>query len=219
MDPKKRFDYCDPMLVEGSEVLNGDGTTYRGLQNRTVNGNLCQAWSQQYPNRHPFTKKSTIEKYGLEGNYCRNPDNTSSIWCYTAVSGKPRFELCKPIVKTGEELNLAKNGADYRGKQNFTILGKECAPWSQVEGGKWTRGYPNGGLDGNYCRNPDNTSSNDSNYAGLWCKIDTKALGLFVSRCRNCRKTWLQKNTSLQRRASCRRAWTVASTFRALVWG
>jgi len=75
------------------ETLSGDGSDYRGCQTMTRSGLSCQAWSGQEPHTHGYTPSAYPE---LTENYCRNPANASSIWCYTVDVDK-RWELCTPI--------------------------------------------------------------------------------------------------------------------------
>jgi len=86
-DPAKRWDYCGIHLCErckrgSSCIVNADclaskdGVSYQGTLNKTVSGRTCKPWSQtQYANSN------------LDGNYCRNPDGDSTIWCYTTDPG------------------------------------------------------------------------------------------------------------------------------------
>lgn len=65
------------------ETLSGTGDRdYRGCQTVTTSGKTCQAWNVQTPHAHGNTPASK-PTYGLDSNYCRNPDGESTIWCYT----------------------------------------------------------------------------------------------------------------------------------------
>jgi apolipoprotein(a) len=46
---------------------------YRGFQNITASGRVCQRWDSQFPHQHGKTP-TNLPNAGLEGNYCRNPD-------------------------------------------------------------------------------------------------------------------------------------------------
>jgi hypothetical protein len=77
---------------------------YRGNVNKTKTGLTCQRWDSQSPHKHKFS--STKNKNdGLENNYCRNPDNAETVWCYT-TDPKKRWEYCN--IPEGDE-ELAKN--------------------------------------------------------------------------------------------------------------
>ncbi len=94
-DSDKRWEYCDP--VGGrvcDETLSGEkGADYRGCQTKTVSGKTCQRWTSQSPHTH--TK--VLGEKGVGGhNYCRNPDGTDTIWCYTTDAEK-RWESCEPL--------------------------------------------------------------------------------------------------------------------------
>ncbi len=56
---------------------------YRGLQNITLTGRTCQAWTSQTP--HPHTRTPELfPSAGLgDHNYCRNPDGEQGPWCFT----------------------------------------------------------------------------------------------------------------------------------------
>ena len=90
-----RWEYCDiPLCYREPNIdcITGDGSEYRGKDNKTKNGKRCQAWDSQTPNSHSRSPDEFPEG-GLEYNsYCRNPDNEGYLWCYT-VDG-PRWEKC-----------------------------------------------------------------------------------------------------------------------------
>ena len=51
--------------------------------------------------------------------------------------------------------------ADYRGSINVTVTGKTCQNWSDQSPhihSRTAQNYPDSGLKGNYCRNPDGVS-------------------------------------------------------------
>lgn len=90
----------------GTEFLQGKGHSYRGCQTKTRTGRLCQAWSSQTPQKHRNTPEKK-PKSGLVGNYCRNPDKSKTIWCYT-VDKKKRWELCEPTTSSPYPTNFLK---------------------------------------------------------------------------------------------------------------
>ena len=61
------------------------GESYTGTLSRTKSGRTCQRWDSQ----SPHMRKAKVFKH----NYCRNPDNEPSVWCYT-TDPKSRWEFC-----------------------------------------------------------------------------------------------------------------------------
>ncbi|XP_051885669.1 prothrombin [Pristis pectinata] len=77
-----------------ADCVPNQGRDYRGTLNVTLSGNLCQAWSSQYPHKHNYTKQN-LPTADLEKNYCRNPDeDEEGVWCYTTDPSK-ETEYCK----------------------------------------------------------------------------------------------------------------------------
>ena len=64
-----------------------DGEDYRGVVNKTEQGEFCQKWTSQTPHEHSVTP----DKYPNDGlgnhNYCRNPG--ASIISFTGREPKP----------------------------------------------------------------------------------------------------------------------------------
>jgi len=87
----------DDCNTEGcKEGLRGfKDSGYRGCQTKTITGKTCQAWSSQSPHQHTRTP-ANYKSSGLEGNYCRNPDGSNTIWCYT-TDRYQRWEYCDPL--------------------------------------------------------------------------------------------------------------------------
>lgn len=65
----------------GNEAMSGNGSDYQGRQLVAKSGRVCQPWSQQ--NQHQ----------NLPENFCRNPDDSETIFCMTD-QGK---EFCEPL--------------------------------------------------------------------------------------------------------------------------
>ncbi|KAI8482529.1 hypothetical protein Bbelb_397650 [Branchiostoma belcheri] len=72
--------------------MEGSGASYRGTVSVTKTGRTCQRWDSQTPHVHDRTPWK-YPSSGLEQNYCRNPDGTASLWCYT-MHRSSRWEYC-----------------------------------------------------------------------------------------------------------------------------
>ena len=80
--------YCD-------ETLRGSrNRDYRGTQTKSRSGKTCQNWDQLPSHKRPNRKP----EMGSSGNnFCRNPDNSDTIWCYLAETNGNTWEYCDPI--------------------------------------------------------------------------------------------------------------------------
>ena len=78
------------------EVIEGDGTSCKGFQTHS-DGQRVRRVAQ-------FTQRTAFDypDGDLSGNFCRNPDNQKSIYCYV---GNNVAELCEPL--SAPELNNA----------------------------------------------------------------------------------------------------------------
>ncbi|KAI5193842.1 plasminogen [Manis pentadactyla] len=201
-----RWEYCkipscesSPVSTEHADVpvppeqtpvvqdcYQGNGQSYRGTSSTTITGKKCQSWSSMTPHRHMKTPEK-FPNAGLTMNYCRNPDEDKSPWCYT-TDPRVRWEYCnlkkcsetegqvpdfqpgaqEPSVEDPSESDcMFGNGKGYRGKKASTVTGTPCQEWAAQEPHRHTiftpRTNPQAGLEKNYCRNPDG----DVN--GPWC--------------------------------------------------
>lgn len=77
------------------ESFSGRGADYRGCQTKTRSGKTCQKWESQTPQQHTRTPQNYANS-DLQKNFCRNPDNEQTIWCYTTDPSK-RWEYCDPV--------------------------------------------------------------------------------------------------------------------------
>eukprot|EP00057_Strongylocentrotus_purpuratus_P006497 XP_011660971.1 PREDICTED: uncharacterized protein LOC587152 isoform X2 [Strongylocentrotus purpuratus] len=68
------------------------GVNYRGNLSQTIKNHTCQEWTSQEPHTHDYTP-SDFPNAGLDDNYCRNPSNGDTAWCYTTNPGI-RWEYC-----------------------------------------------------------------------------------------------------------------------------
>merc|ERR1712176_728255 len=112
-DKKKRWEICsipnckEPVAATlGVACCSGPKCIgYRGTKATTITGKTCQAWNKQYPHKHGNTPTKK-PRFGLEKNYCRNPDGSKTAWCYT-TDKKKRWEICGiPDCKGESNLQL-----------------------------------------------------------------------------------------------------------------
>merc|ERR1719426_273627 len=91
-------DICPNLICR--ETLEGHGADYIGCQSETKSGKVCQAWTDTFPQEHRYAKKARKAKFNLgEHNFCRNPDESETIWCYTTDPTTP-WEYCVPRNET-----------------------------------------------------------------------------------------------------------------------
>ncbi|XP_066292607.1 uncharacterized protein [Branchiostoma lanceolatum] len=138
------------------------GASYRGAVSVTRTGRTCQRWDSQTPHAHVNTPHH-YPSAGLVENYCRNPDGSTGVWCYTTDPGT-RHEYCDIPVCDAELCQVAFE-ASYRGAVAVTETGKTCQRWdSQTphDHSYTPDDYQSSGLEQNYCRNPDSDPS-------VWC--------------------------------------------------
>ncbi|XP_035676060.1 scavenger receptor cysteine-rich domain-containing group B protein-like [Branchiostoma floridae] len=86
----KRYEYCDGPFCGGCQ--EGNGASYRGTVSMTASGRTCQRWDIRFPHIHDNTPANKPSS-GLNGNYCRNPDGSQRVWCYT-IDLFMRWEYC-----------------------------------------------------------------------------------------------------------------------------
>jgi len=83
------------------------GYYYVGNTSVTVNGTPCQAWSSQSPHQHIYSFFSFPDgSASAAHNYCRNPDNSHGLWCYTTDPRK-RWERCA-VPACGQSLSCMR---------------------------------------------------------------------------------------------------------------
>lgn len=118
-------------MVIHQETLTGENNdmNYRGSAHKTVSGRVCQEWSSQTPHVHSYTELNNPES-DLRSNFCRNPSDAESIWCYTS-DPDVRWELCEEVQAGDKEGLWGSLGvaSKYRGYQNVTRSGIECQAW------------------------------------------------------------------------------------------
>jgi len=87
-------DICPALKCD--ETLEGNGADYIGCQSVTVSGKQCQKWTEKFPQKHKFVNKAKKARKKLGDNaFCRNPDGSETIWCYT-TDPNTRWEACAP---------------------------------------------------------------------------------------------------------------------------
>ncbi|CAH1268877.1 PLG [Branchiostoma lanceolatum] len=175
-------------LLYPTLCMYGDGSTYRGSVNTTQSGLTCQRWDSQSPHGHNITVTHPLA--GLDENYCRNPNGATRPWCYTTDPDVTR-EYCN-ILTCFEDECYEDNGASYRGTVDFTKSGRACQHWaSQTPHGhnKTPEIRPSGGLEENYCRNPDGASY-------LWCYTEDPDVRYEECVIPQCDKEWTRYGTN-----------------------
>jgi uncharacterized protein YegL len=91
-------DICPSLVCR--ETLDGNGVDYIGCQTETETGKVCQTWTDNFPHEHRYAKKARKNKFNLgEHNFCRNPDDSETIWCYTTDPTTP-WDWCVPRNET-----------------------------------------------------------------------------------------------------------------------
>ena len=75
-----------PCVAVGDCLVTVDAYgEYMGQIAETKSGKTCQAWASQSPHSHGYGKDEMFPEGSAEDakNYCRNPDGSSYLWCYT----------------------------------------------------------------------------------------------------------------------------------------
>ncbi|KAI8521502.1 hypothetical protein Bbelb_012560 [Branchiostoma belcheri] len=97
------YQITDPLADSTETCQDGNGVSYRGVVAVTTSGRTCQAWDSQTPHEHSRTA-ANYPSSGLDGNFCRNPDGESGVWCYTTDPNE-RWELCDvPVCESTSSL-------------------------------------------------------------------------------------------------------------------
>ncbi|KAJ8030095.1 Macrophage mannose receptor 1 [Holothuria leucospilota] len=154
---------------------NGNGETYRGPAQITIDRELCEYWDDM---TDQIINPITYPDAGLEENYCRNPNNGPAPWCYVRLELGVGWKVCD-IDNCAPGVDCFEgDGYSYRGKDHITEDGDECLYWGQLSTYAYYRpaNFPDAGLDGNYCRNPSG-----SRY-GPWCYYNQTEFGSYRSK-------------------------------------
>jgi len=98
MNPTKLWETClplvDPVIVVPTsiEAMTGRGMDYRGAQKKTKTGKDCIRWDS---GEGPITPGKYPDS-GLTDNFCRNPDDSPTIWCRYS---RDKWEYCEPLAE------------------------------------------------------------------------------------------------------------------------
>uniref|UniRef100_A0A7N8XMP9 Plasminogen activator n=1 Tax=Mastacembelus armatus TaxID=205130 RepID=A0A7N8XMP9_9TELE len=150
----------------------GKGEAYRGTWSISHSGAECINWNSLALRGRKFTaRKVDASSLGLGNhNFCRNPDNDSTPWCYTFKGTQIIWEFCSlPKCKEDKYQEcVLGSGQSYRGTASVTKSGSRCLPWdSPVVKRKHNNAWRSDALElglgsHSFCRNPDGD-------AGPWC--------------------------------------------------
>ncbi|ESO86060.1 hypothetical protein LOTGIDRAFT_167564 [Lottia gigantea] len=131
---------------------------YQGKMNHTIFGHACERWDG-VPASHPMTFDFFPDSSRTQAeNYCRDPNkNQFRPWCF--IKNYTEEQLC-PVVKCEDNCSKQKDGKDYGGQLNVTIMGTDCVAWSSIDSNSSVQNLKS---FTNYCRNPGN------GYSSPWC--------------------------------------------------
>ncbi|XP_071955155.1 uncharacterized protein [Antedon mediterranea] len=153
---------------------------YRGSISVTETGKMCQRWTSQTPQMHTRTP----EKYPKSGlgdhNFCRNPDNYKTAWCYTTDKDK-RFEACN-IGSPGE--NCGGEGwtgeiTPIRKVTHFVEAKQSSTHSSGAVAGRAIDGKTNGNFGKKTCTHTKTGSGNHWWYVDLGSPIPISKIVIY----------------------------------------
>uniref|UniRef100_A0A3Q1AH37 Plasminogen activator n=1 Tax=Amphiprion ocellaris TaxID=80972 RepID=A0A3Q1AH37_AMPOC len=161
-----------PVINTNEKCVVGQGEGYRGTWSISHSGAECINWNATSLRGRRFTaKKMDASSLGLGNhNFCRNPDNDSTPWCYIYKGTQIVWEFCS-VPRCPEDRNrecVQGSGQSYRGTASVTKSGSRCLPWDSPAvrrklNNAWRSDALELGLGSHsFCRNPDND-------AGPWC--------------------------------------------------
>lgn len=111
---------CDEQLRDHNDI------GYRGCQDTTISGYKCQKWTSQKPHMHKTATPMTTDGRGLGNhNYCRNADNSETIWCFT-TNPKKRIDECEPKEKLGKYTMLQGDCKKSKAIKTFSQCSAPC---------------------------------------------------------------------------------------------
>ncbi|XP_056137817.1 salivary plasminogen activator gamma isoform X2 [Lampris incognitus] len=179
----QRVEYCSctrrgerchyvPVVNTSEKCVVGRGGGYRGTWSITKSGAECINWNASSLREKKFTaRKSDANSLGLGNhNFCRNPDNDATPWCYVYKGARLDWEHCSLPRCTEDKYRECTQGSgqEYLGTKAVTKSGSRCLPWDSpfIRHKLYNAWRPDAlklGLGSHsFCRNPDND-------AGPWC--------------------------------------------------
>ncbi|XP_068167297.1 tissue-type plasminogen activator isoform X2 [Antennarius striatus] len=143
----------------------GKGQGYRGTWGVSQSGAECINWNATTLRGRRYTpRRVDASSLGLGNhNFCRNPDNDDSPWCYIYKGTQVVWERCS-VPKCPEDKYrecMLGSGLSYRGTTSTTKSGSRCLPWdTPVVKHKLNNAWRSDALQlglgsHNFCRNPD----------------------------------------------------------------
>ncbi|CAG0898411.1 unnamed protein product [Darwinula stevensoni] len=193
------WEYCNiPLCKSPNEPMECKltirGREYAGFTNVARNGEKCQPWLSQTPNKHSeLLQLPMFPDPGIDSrnSYCRNPNNNGDgPWCYTETGTGPhacKIPFCWDFLRKAAlkgtidptvlnlDCRLTEMGKEYVGIVSVTESGAPCLSWDLQPYGKTDDfdtkisyekhfHWGNPSKHQNYCRNP--TSKNRP-----WCFV------------------------------------------------
>uniref|UniRef100_A0A672JB10 Plasminogen activator n=1 Tax=Salarias fasciatus TaxID=181472 RepID=A0A672JB10_SALFA len=154
------------------KCIVGQGEGYRGTWSISHSGAECINWNSTSLRGRRFTaRKIDASSLGLGNhNFCRNPDNDDTPWCYVYKGTQIVWEFCS-LPKCPEDQYkdcVTGSGELYRGTTSVTKSGSRCLPWDSPavrhkNNNAWRSDALELGLGSHsFCRNPDGD-------VGPWC--------------------------------------------------
>lgn len=97
-DAHERIIYSSCRSIYVSMLLTVTSASYTGYVSMTTLGRVCQPWNMQRPHRHNCANPNYWSPSGpgsldAAKNYCRDPDRTGYLWCFTTDPGL-RWDSC-----------------------------------------------------------------------------------------------------------------------------
>ncbi|XP_010782514.1 tissue-type plasminogen activator isoform X2 [Notothenia coriiceps] len=159
-------------INSNEKCVLGQGEGYRGTWSISHSATECINWNSTSLRGKKFTaRKPDASLLGLGNhNFCRNPDNDSTPWCYVYKGTQIAWEFCS-MPKCPKDRNhqcVLGSGQSYRGTASVTKSGSRCLPWDAPSIKRklynaWRSDALEQGLGSHsFCRNPDGD-------AGPWC--------------------------------------------------